>query len=247
MSRILIVEDEFIIANHVKELLENKGVGSCAITDTYTDSIDYIRKQMPDLVLLDIRLFEDEDAGIRLAHFLQDHYSIPFIFLSGYSDETTLKHAKLYKPATFITKPVIEKQLLAAVEMALPENNELKTKTIFLKGKYFENTSLETLRKLSFQHHDFISREIRFEDVTIIQSFNHIKRNTVLIKFRRPNSFLVVGSTIEKTKAILPAFFEQVHQSFIINTHYISAKRNGHYITIGGESVPVGAAFKKLM
>ncbi|OJU26298.1 MAG: hypothetical protein BGN92_13545 [Sphingobacteriales bacterium 41-5] len=197
--------------------------------------------------MLDIRLFEDEDAGIRIAHFLQEHYSIPFIFLSGYSDETTLKHAKLYKPATFITKPIIEKQLLVAVEMAFPEKNKLKTKTIFLKGKYFENVSLETLRKLSFQDHDFISKEIRFEDVTIIQSFNHIKRNTVLIKFRWPNSFLVVGSTIEKTKAMLPDFFEQVHQSFIVNTRYITAQRKGHYVTIGGESVPVGAAFKKLM
>src|SRR5690606_20393793 len=123
MRKILIVEDEFIIAHRVKELLEKEANASCYITDNYADAMNLVRQELPDLVLLDIRLFDDEDAGIRLAHYIQDHYHIPFIFLSGYSDETTLKHARLYRPATFITKPVIEKQLLAAISMALPERN----------------------------------------------------------------------------------------------------------------------------
>jgi DNA-binding LytR/AlgR family response regulator len=245
MKKILVVEDEFIIAYRIKELLEKSGIGDCVITDTYENSMDQIKQDLPDMVLLDIRLFEDEDAGIRLARYIQEHYNIPFIFLSGYSDEMTLKNAKLYKPATFITKPVIEKQLLAAVAMALPEKNEVKTKAVFLKGKYFENITYEKLIRASFSGYDFVSREIRFEEVLVIQAFNQVRRNTVLFKFRQPKCFFVVGATIEKVKELLPPFFEQVHQSFIINTHYVSAKREGHYITVGNENVPVGSVFKK--
>ncbi|MFV0605356.1 MAG: response regulator transcription factor [Niabella sp.] len=244
MKKILIVEDEFIIAHRVKELLEQKKLGNCHITDTYKDSVQYIKAELPDLVLLDIRLFEDEDAGICLAHFLQDHYNIPFIFLSGYSDNTTLKNAKLYKPATFITKPIIEKQLLAAVEMALPETATSKIKAAYIKGKYFENITYEKLMKASFADYDFINKEIRFDDITIIQAFNHVKRNTVLFKFKQPKTFFILGSTIEKIGEILPPFFEQVHQSYIINTQYITAKRNGSFLIVADEEVPIGAAYK---
>ncbi|MFT3904526.1 MAG: response regulator [Niabella sp.] len=246
MKKILIVEDEFLIAYHIKELLEKKQMGSCFVVDTYKESVDFIRSELPDLVLLDIQLFEDEDAGIRIAHYMQDHYSIPFMFLSGYSDETTLRYARLSKPATFITKPVIEKQLLVAVEMAMPDKDMPKIKSIFLKGKYFENTTYEILAKTAFSGYDFVSKEIRFEEVAVIQSSNHIQRNTILFKFTRTGCFFIMGSTIEKIKEILPPFFQQVHQAFIINTHYITARRKGHYITVANENVPVGTVYKNM-
>jgi len=244
MRKILIVEDEFIIAHRIKELVEKNDLGCGYIKDTYADSLNCIKLELPDLVLLDIRLFEDQDAGIRLAHYLQDHFTIPFIFLSGYSDATTLKHAKLYQPATFITKPIIEKQLLAAIMMALPESSETnKVKATILKGKYFQDITCENLMKVSFAAHDFVNKEICFEEVTVIQAFNHVKRNTILLKFRQSNRFFVIGTTIEKILEILPPFFKQVHQSFIINTHYVTAKRKGHYVTVSGEDIPIGAAF----
>ena len=244
MKKILIVEDEFIIANRIKELLEDNHIGSCTIKDNYRDCIDWIKKELPDLIILDIRLFDDKDAGVRIAHYIQDHYNIPFIFLSGYSDEATLKHVKLYKPVTFITKPIIEKQLLASVEVAMPEEATTKTKSIFLKGRYFEKLDYNTLTETSISDYDFVNKEIRFEEVTIIQSFNHVKRNTLLLKFKQPQSYFVIGSTIEKILKILPPYFEQVHQSFVINPHYITARRNGHYITVENEDVPIGQAFR---
>ena len=95
MKKILIVEDEFIIAHRIKELLEKREIGKCEVKDTFQESIDWLSIELPDLVLLDIRLFDDEDAGIRIAHYIQEHYHIPFIFLSGYSDDVTLKTARL--------------------------------------------------------------------------------------------------------------------------------------------------------
>lgn len=247
MQKLLIVEDEFIIAYYVKELLEKKQIGHCTILDTFEESKKWIKNELPDLVLLDIRLFEDEDAGIRLAHYLQNNYSIPFIFISGYSDEITLKNAKLYKPATFITKPIIEKQLLAAVEMALPEQNIVKTKSILLKGRYIESITYSELIKTNFSEYDFVKKTISFDDITVIQSFNHIKRNTVLFKFRQPNVFFVTSCTIEKLIEVLPSFFKQVHQSFIVNTNFITSNRRGHYLTVSEEKIPIGAAFREMI
>ncbi|MBK7098370.1 MAG: response regulator [Sphingobacteriales bacterium] len=247
MKKILIVEDEFIIAYRIKELLEKKEIGQCEIRDTYQESVDWLSIELPDLVLLDIRLFDDEDAGIRIAHYIQEHYHIPFIFFSGYSDEATLKTARLYKPATFITKPVIEEQLLAAIKIAMPDYGICKIKTVFFKGKYFENTPFEQLMKAHFSEYDFINKEIKFDHINIIQSFNHIKRNTIVFKFQQPHTFFIMGTTIEKILAQLPSYFRQVHQSFIVNTQKISAIRKDHYITITNEDVPIGNAFKKAL
>lgn len=246
LKKILIVEDEFIIAYRIKEMLEKNNIANCHVTDNYAESIERIKKDLPDLALLDICLFEDKDAGIRLARFIQEHYSIPYIFISGYSDENTLRYAKLYKPATFITKPIVEMQLLAAVEMAMPEESSQKARSVFLKGRFFEHTSYEELLRKSISDHHFLNKEIRFEEVTVIQSFNHIRRNTVLFKFKQPHTFLIVSATIEKISEILPSFFEQVHQSFIVNTRLITAHRKGHYVTIAGENIPVSTLFVEM-
>lgn len=244
MKKILIVEDEFIIAHHVKELLEKKEIGKCTITDTYQESMDYIKKELPDIALLDICLFDDRDAGIRLAHFIQEHYAIPFIFLSGYSDQDTLKHARLSRPATFITKPIVEKQLLAAIAMALSEEDLPKIKTASLKGRYLENIKEANFSRINLSKYELINKEIQFKEVTVIQAFNNIKRNTILFKFKQPGAYFIYGGTIENVMKILPPYFEQIHQSFIINTHYITAKKEGHFVTILDENIPIGAAFR---
>ncbi len=245
MKKILIVEDEFIIAHRIKELLEKREIGKCEVKDTFQESIDWLSIELPDLVLLDIRLFDDEDAGIRIAHYIQEHYHIPFIFLSGYSDDVTLKTARLYKPDTFITKPIIEEQLLTIIKIAMPDEGVCKIKTVFMKGKYFENIPFDQLMKVRFSEYDFINKEIRFDHISIIQSFNHVKRNSIVFKFQQPHTFFIMGTTIEKILVQLPSYFRQVHQSFIINTQKISAIKKDQYITINNEDVPIGNAFKK--
>ena len=133
--KILIVEDEFIIANQVKTFLESEGYIILGIVDNYNDAIEAVNLKIPDLVIADIRLYDDEDGGIRISQYVYNRYNIPVIFLSGYSDKETIKRAKETNPNTFLIKPkpLNKTQLLATVEIALPSQaNNLKLKAISL-------------------------------------------------------------------------------------------------------------------
>ncbi|NCD72481.1 sigma 54-interacting response regulator [Mucilaginibacter agri] len=116
-SKILIVEDEFVVANALRLALRQAGhiINGIAIS---TDAAEEaLRKQETDLVLLDIRL-NGKQTGIDLARKLRaDH--IAFIFISANSSQKILEEAKTTEPYGFIVKPFREKDLLVAVDIAL--------------------------------------------------------------------------------------------------------------------------------
>ncbi len=114
---ILIVEDEFIVANDLACFLKNKKYNVLGIAASVNEALDCIDKNTPDMVLLDIHL-KGKLTGIDLARKLQ-LLSIPFIYLSAYSNKTILEEAKATKPYGFLVKPFREKDLLIALEIAI--------------------------------------------------------------------------------------------------------------------------------
>ena len=113
---ILIVEDEFIVANDLSCFLKNQNYDVLGIAASVEEAIQFIDNQAPDMVLLDIHL-KGKLTGIDLAKTLQAE-SIPFIYLSAYSNKTILEEAKATKPYGFLVKPFREKDLLIALEIA---------------------------------------------------------------------------------------------------------------------------------
>lgn len=115
-KKILIVEDEFIVANNLQMILEEAGYTINGIAASAREAQEYIQQYKPDLVLLDIRL-KGKLSGIDIARKLRaDH--IPFIYLSAYANQTILEEAKTTEPYGFLVKPVREKDLLVALEIA---------------------------------------------------------------------------------------------------------------------------------
>ncbi|GAB3430788.1 LytTR family transcriptional regulator DNA-binding domain-containing protein [Niabella aquatica] len=190
MEKILTVDDELIIANRIKEI------------------INTVEKEVPNFILLGICLFKDKEAGTRIADSMQNYF----------------------KSATVITKPIIEEKIS-------------KPKSIFLKGRFLEKVHYEDLMEIHFSNYIFSTKEILFDNITVIQSFNDVKRNTILFKFKQHNTFFITGSTIEKILKVLPQHFVQVHQSFVVNLHY-ATQRNGRYILVANEKIPIGRSFK---
>ncbi|MFN8357784.1 MAG: response regulator transcription factor [Spirosomataceae bacterium] len=117
--RILIVEDEPLIATDIEQCLDNLDFRVSGIAYDPTDALHELANNQPDVVLLDINLSSDQMDGIDLAQVVKEKYQIPVIFLTSYSDRPTLDKAKRTAPAGYILKPFDERTLLATLEISL--------------------------------------------------------------------------------------------------------------------------------
>lgn len=115
-TKILIVEDHFVEANHLRLMLKNAGYSICGIARTVDEAKACIKKDRPGLVLLDIFLLGRE-TGIDLAKYLNEE-NIGFIYLSANSNEEILNAAKATRPYGFLVKPFREKDLLITLQIA---------------------------------------------------------------------------------------------------------------------------------
>ncbi|MCF0075557.1 sigma 54-interacting transcriptional regulator [Dyadobacter sp. CY261] len=115
-ERILIVEDDFIVAGDLASMVENAGYHVCATTDTVRSAKEAIEKHRPTWVLLDIFL-QDDSLGTDLAPYLQEK-GIGFIYISANTNQSVLETAKATQPYGFLVKPFREKDLLLMLEIA---------------------------------------------------------------------------------------------------------------------------------
>ncbi len=117
MVKILVVEDERVVADDVKEKLKTFGY-TVSIASSGEEAILKAEVENPDLILMDIVLKGKID-GITAAEHIASQFSVPVVFLTAYADEKTLKRAKIAEPFGYILKPFEERELHAAIEMAL--------------------------------------------------------------------------------------------------------------------------------
>jgi len=102
-KRILIVEDEVLISEHLKRIVINLGHEALDICEDYNETMASLKKATPDLVFLDIRL-NGIDDGIKIAKHLHI-LNIPFIYITSFSDKDTLKNAISQQPLGYVLKP----------------------------------------------------------------------------------------------------------------------------------------------
>ena len=116
--KILIVEDEPVIAENISIYLDNNDFEVSAIAYDSDEAFLQLKNNTPDAAVLDINLESDQD-GIDIAAYINKEIQIPFLFLTSYSDKNTLDKAKQVKPSGYIVKPFNEKTLLASLEIAI--------------------------------------------------------------------------------------------------------------------------------
>ncbi len=116
--RVLIVEDELIVSADIAARLERMGYQVVGQADQAEQAVKICLEQLPDLVLMDIRLKGDVD-GIAAASRIRSSCSIPIVFLTAHADESTLQRAKITEPYGYILKPFEERELRIVVEVSL--------------------------------------------------------------------------------------------------------------------------------
>lgn len=120
MSQIktLIIEDEPLIAEDIRDCLNNLDYQPVDVAYTKEQAFRYLEKYDLDIVLLDINLGTKTD-GIEIAKVINEKYKIPFIYLTSYSDKATLEMAKVTHPWGYVVKPFQEHDLFTSLEIAL--------------------------------------------------------------------------------------------------------------------------------
>ncbi len=116
---ILIVEDEALIAEDIKEICVEAGFEVVSVCYRASQALNALLHEHFDLVLLDINL-EDELSGIDIAQYMINHkIAIPYIFLTSYTDTNTLNAAKDVHPIGYVVKPFQKEQLISTIEISL--------------------------------------------------------------------------------------------------------------------------------
>ena len=122
-ARILIVEDERITAEDLRDILTDLGYTVTASVSSGADAIARAEETRPDLALMDIRIKGEMD-GTATARILRERFNIPVVYLTAHADSATLARAKDAEPLGYITKPFQEAELHASIEIALHKHRE---------------------------------------------------------------------------------------------------------------------------
>jgi len=174
--KILIVEDEPVIAENISIYLDNNDFEVSAIAYDSDEAYEQLISNTPDAVIMDINL-ESEKDGIDIAEYINKEIHVPFLFLTSYSDKNTLDRAKAVKPSGYIVKPFNEKTLLASLEIAISnyasENNRFQPALDITKiNRYLPSPLTEREFQLAQQAYNGITN-------SQIAELNFISLNTI--------------------------------------------------------------------
>ncbi|MEO9532294.1 MAG: response regulator transcription factor [Crocinitomicaceae bacterium] len=214
MIRVAIVEDEMIVAEHLENILINNQYLPIALAQNIAEAKEAISEK-PDLFLLDIRL-ADEDNGIDFGAFLKEK-NIPFIYITANNELEVMRKAIQTQPATYITKPFKESDVLAALELVkIKLSSERFVSIIGSRGeeKLAENDIL-------YVQADGVYSIIYCEDDKITQRIN-----------------------LKELELKLSDQFIRIHRSYLVNKEKVTSKKASS-VFINQIELPVSRSYKK--
>ncbi|HEY9246276.1 MAG TPA: PAS domain S-box protein [Candidatus Methanoperedens sp.] len=142
-KKILVVEDEPIIAMEIESRLKGSGYEISGIVSSGKDAVLKSIESPPDLILMDIMLKGDMD-GVQAAEEIRRSMDIPIIYVTAYADGDTLERAKITEPFGYVIKPFLERELIAVIEMALYKNDMVQK---LKESEKWLSTTLESMEE----------------------------------------------------------------------------------------------------
>ncbi len=241
--KILIVEDNVIIADDMQSMLEEIGYEIVDNVIVYEQAVDVLKNNEVDLVLIDIILASDK-TGIDLGKHIRDNYNIPFIFVTSNSDRATVENAKTVKPDGYLVKPFEQQDLYTSIEIALSNfnyNAKMQDKQGVGADAADGIASNSVLKDSIFVKKQHLYYRIQFEDIQFIKADNvYLEVNTADKKF-------LVRSPLKDYLEKLPRNkFYRAHKSYIVNVDHIDAI-NSKDIMINNNLIPISKDFKEFI
>jgi len=231
-QRLLIVEDEPIIARDLSYMLEDLGYEVIGIAHSANDAMEILQKEAVQLVLLDINL-AGSLSGIDLAHWINQKLQLPFIFLTSYSDKETLTKAKITEPYGYLVKPIEEQNLKSTLEIAQYNAQIRQQKNVVEKEESF------WLENEFFIRHKGALIKVRIPDIMYAEAND----NYTLIHTKQQK--FIVSATLKKVEeklATLP--FCRIHRSYLINLLSIDKVAQDD-VFVSGQCLPISKKYRE--
>lgn len=227
--RVLIVEDELIVAEDLKSMLQSYGYETAGIAYNYTEAIDLLKSSEIDIALLDINLGGNK-TGVDVAHYIRENFQIPIVFVSSNSDPISVKATVEVKPNGYLVKPFRKEDIFTAIETAIVNyessgsvlNTENGNDTLFIK----QNDLFHKIRK--------------DEILYLMSDKNYTEVHTEKRRFVVRGSIKIVSENLD------PNQFLRTHRSYVVNFDKIDAI-NTAYLIINDVKIPMGVSYRSLL
>lgn len=231
--KILIIEDELIIAEDMKEMLCELGYDVIGVATRCSEAEEILARQVPDIALIDI-LLSCGDDGIQIAGKIKEEYNIPVVFVTSNTDVMTLNRAKEIQPNGYVVKPFEKEDLFASIEIAISN---------FIKQNF--NKADNEPGNYIYKEYLFVKKKNQFEKVKI-NNIQWIKSegNYLEIICINKKKYLIRSTFKDFFNNISSKKFIQVHKSYLVNMEEIDAVRVNELV-IKDIVIPVGRMYRE--
>lgn len=228
--RILIVEDDMIIAANISLQLTRLGYEVIGIESRGEEAVSHACRNPPDIILMDINL-KGAINGIEAAHVIRRQREIPIVYLTANNDEATFSKAKETQPHAFISKPFSALNLQRSIALVAEQ----------LGNGQAGNNGLQVMDDRIFVRHNGKMVKLLLSDILYIEA----ERNYCNIVTGK-GQYLVV-CTLKTIENELPdAYFIRVHRSYVVNISKLDVLSDNH-LEIGRKVIPVSRTHKDLL
>ena len=225
--KILIVEDEVLVAEEIAADLSDSGFHITNIAISSEECFSSIIKDEPHIILIDINIKGRLD-GIETVQIIKKTHNIPIVYLTASSDTKTINRVMSTSPSAFISKPYTKNDLVVALELAFNNHNN----SIIENIKEFKNESFFV------KSGDFYAK-IRTSEILYIEadgSYCKIHSNS--------KTYMLSNNLNYFENKLRNSEFVRIHRSYIINTNKVEAF-NKNTVIINNFSIPISRAYQK--
>lgn len=235
MLKILIVEDEIVIAANMTRILENMGYEVVGLKMDFEKVIGTLEAENcpPDLILSEINLCGNRD-GIELAEEINKRFDIPIIFTTTHNDMATIERAKKVNPINYLIKPLTPEQLYIAIEIAMVN--------LARKEGKFKHDEEDVTQGLFIKDALFIKEKFRYTKMPISE----------MLWIKAEGNYLEIqlADRKELIRASLGTFLEKLnrnnffrtHKSYAVNLDYLT-KFDPKSVTILQTIIPISKPY----
>jgi DNA-binding LytR/AlgR family response regulator len=213
--KVLIVEDEVLISEHLKRIVQNSGYRPLEICGDYDEAMELLKRETPDFAFLDIRM-NGVDEGVEVAMHLRT-LGIPFIFITSFSDKETLKKAVKQQPLGYVLKPFSKEEIQEHLKLLEEE----------VKGEFIMMGTLNNKERISLNNIQWIRSENVYLEIQCTNKL-HLHR----------------GKLNEIYEELPHHLFVRTSQSHIVNLTHISSL-SADTVFIEQNEIPLSKKYKK--
>lgn len=228
---VLIVEDEFSIAMDIELRLEKMNYHVVGIANSYEEALAFLLEEQIDIAILDINLEKDK-TGLDLAKMINKKFNLPFIFLTAYTDDTTINNALEVEPMGYISKPFKDADIHSTIQLGIKKFQQQNTIADLSKSQLSANESGFFVKDKG------ILKKIEKQDLLWVEAMDNYS-----VLHTKETKYVINGFLKDNLEKLQPDFI-RIHRSYAVNKNKITAIED-NTLYLDQQSFPISKSHKQ--